>query len=176
MDQQLDEQKVLQLFLEQWNNPSEIAKESDLGRGQVVQLLERNNIEATPVKGREEQVRFRDGAEEPSYLTEDIDGKYIAEDEVPALEDYVDGLANRLETDEIAEVVNNIYGEGTVETEEINDYLTQRKGAGFIGPNDYELRPADRDDLMRVRGLYDVLSAYHDNLDQIVEGVQEGDM
>ncbi|PSH00916.1 MAG: hypothetical protein BRC30_01010, partial [Nanohaloarchaea archaeon SW_7_46_7] len=84
MDQQFDEQKILQRFLEQWKNPSEIAKKSDLDRGQVVQLLERNDIEATPVKGREEQVRFRDGSEDPSYLTEDIDGKYIAEDEVPA--------------------------------------------------------------------------------------------
>ncbi len=173
MSEQVDKQKVAYRFLKQWKNPSEIAKESDLDRGEVLQHLEDEDIEATPDKGRERQVRFRKSAKEPSYLTEDIDGKYIAEDEVPSLEDYADGLANKLATYQIAEVVNSYYGDGTVTEEEINGYLDQRDGAKRIGPHNYEVRPYDDDDLMRVRGLRDVLRQYHDDLDEKMDELRE---
>ncbi len=173
MSEQVDEQNVLHRFLEKWRNPSEIAKETDLERGEIVELLERNDIEAVPEEGREEQVRFRNSEVEPSYLSEDIDGKYIAEDEVPALEDYVDGLANKLATPQIAEVVNSLHGEGTVSTEEVDAYLSQREAAYKIDRHEYEIRPWKDDDRLRVIGMRDILRQYHEDLDETIEEVKE---
>ncbi len=176
MSEQVDEQNVLRRFLKQWENPTEISKGSDLERSTVIEILERNDIEAVPENGWGEQIRFRDKQVEPSYLTEDIDGKYIAEDELPALEDYVEGLANKLATPQIEEVVNSLHGEDTVSEEEINAYLSQRDGAKQVGPHEFMIRPYDDDDRLQVQGMRDVLRQYHDNLDETIEEVKEESM
>lgn len=176
MSEQVDEQNVLHRLLKQWENPTEISKDSDLERSTVIEILERNDIEAVPENGWGEQIRFRDKQVEPSYLTEDIDGKYIAEDELPALEDYVDGLANKLATYQVEEVVNSLHGEDTVSEEEINAYLSQRDGAKQVGPHEFVIRPYDDDDRLQVRGMRDILRQYHDDLDETIEEVKEDSM
>lgn len=163
---------VISQFMDDWRSPEEIAGEvEELNVGDVKQLLERNGIQASPIFGEDPATVEQS---ETDYFNEGrIDGKYVADDEPPALEDYVDGLVNDLNTDEIAEVVNTLYDKEVVSSEEVGDYLMEREGAEYTRPGKFRLRPSDEDDQLRVYGLKDVLSSYHEDFDNVVKEVKK---
>lgn len=172
------EDRVVQGFLTHWRDPNEIAfqLEDDTTPEDVEEVLEENNLQPSNKRQRQEYARHIQSFQEPDYLADvDIDGRYVAEDEVPALEDYVDMLTLEMNSEQITETINTLFDEEVVTENEVNGYLRQRDNTEEHGEGNFYIQPETEDERIRLYGLKQVLKEYHEDFDQTVQRVRPGE-